>query len=87
MHKYSPTEDYLTAPVSLGLRLGQPAIATPATEHVPFWRGKPEVPAPPAKHRQPRRPFSLFVRDEAASVGIVAAAILGISYEIAAYLS
>lgn len=79
--------DYLTAPISLGLRLGQPAIATPETYDLPVWAGRPDVPAPAVEHRQPRRPFSLFVRDEAASVGIVAAAILGIAYEIAAYLS
>lgn len=79
------TDEIFTQPLSLGLRLGHPAIASPATVDAPIWAGRPPVPTTPApvKVKRQRRTVSLFIRDEAAAAGVIGAAIFGLAYSIA----
>lgn len=78
--------DYLTAPISLGLRIGEPSIAAPDTEYVPFWQPKPDVPQP-VRYTKPRRSLRMFIADELPGALVVLGTVGATATVIAAYVT
>lgn len=83
--QYGPPEDVFTNPISLGLRIGQPAVASPETTDLPVWAGKPDVPAPTVQHH-PRRSLALWLLDEGVLLVLLVAGLFGLSALIAVYV-
>ena len=79
-------DDILTQPISLGLRLGQPAVASPETFDLPIWAGRPEVPAAPV-YVKPRRSVRQFLADELPGALVVFGTVGATATVMAAYVT
>jgi hypothetical protein len=78
-------QEFLTQPMSLGLRLGEPAVASPETRDLPWWRPVPPVPEQP-QYIEPRRTVRQFLADELPGALAVVGTVGATAWAIAAYL-